>query len=386
MESVDFVIIGAGIAGAAAAYSLAPLGRTLLLERESAPGYHTTGRSAAVYTETYGSSGIRALTIDSGRFLRNPPEGFVETRLLTPRGVLLLGRDDQRASLESAFEAGLRFCPDLRLIDGAEARKLVPVLAPEYVAGAVHEPSATDIDVHALHQGYLRGMRARGGRLVTNADVHKLHRKAGSWTVGWGSETVETAIVVNAAGAWADAVARMAGAPPIGLVPKRRTAFTFDPPEGIAIESWPVVIDVDEGFYFKPESGRLLGSPADETPSPACDAQPEEYDIAVAADKIETATTMKIRHLSSKWAGLRSFVHDKMLVIGADDHAEGFYWLAGQGGYGIQTSPAAASCLASLITSGDIPGSLSDLGLTAAALSPARCQQRQPQSGSATQI
>jgi D-arginine dehydrogenase len=375
MESVDFVIIGAGIAGAAAAYNLALLGRTLLLERESVPGYHTTGRSAAVYTETYGSPGIRALTIDSGRFLRNPPEGFADSRLLTQRGVLLLGGDDQRASLERAFDTGLRFCPDLRLLDAAQARKLVPVLAPEYVAGAVHEPSASDIDVHALHQGFLRGMRARGGRLVTDAEVDSLHRKAGRWTVNWRSGSVEAAIVVNAAGAWADEIATMAGAPPVGLVPKRRTAFTFDPPEGVAIERWPVVIDVDENFYFKPESGRLLGSPADETPSPPCDAQPEEYDIAVAADRIETATTMKIRHLSSKWAGLRSFVHDKTLVIGADDHAEGFYWLAGQGGYGIQTSPAAASCLASLIRTGEIPGSLSDLGLTAEALSPRRCQR-----------
>jgi D-arginine dehydrogenase len=182
----------------------------------------------------------------------------------------------------------------------------------------------------------------------------------------------EAPIVVNAAGAWCDVIAELAGARPCGLVPKRRTAFTFNPPEGMDISGWPATIDIDEQFYFKPEGGQILGSPADETPSPPCDAQPEELDVALGVDRIERATTLTVRRLESKRAGLRSFVADKTPVVGMDPEAGGFFWLAGQGGFGIQTSPALARAAAALITTGDLPGDLIERGLDKAMLAPAR--------------
>jgi D-arginine dehydrogenase len=267
---------------------------------------------------------------------------------------------------------GLRFCPTVRSLSAEEALQIVPMLNRDYVAGAVYEPDAMDIDVNALHQGYLRGMRAHGGVLVANAEVTALSRGDGAWTVSTTAGDFSGGVVINAAGAWADEIARLAGVPTVGLQPKRRTAFTFDGPAGVDGAHWPITADVDEQFYFKPEAGRFLGSPADETPSPPCDAQPEELDIAIAADRIQQATTHAITHIRRKWAGLRSFVADKTLVIGPSEAAEGFFWLAAQGGYGIQTSAAAAECVASLIEHGDIQPALKALGLTAETLSPDR--------------
>lgn len=372
MQSADFLIIGAGIAGSAAAYKLGAKGRTIILERESQPGYHSTGRSAAVHTENYGNAAIRGLTVACGRFLRNPPPGFADQPILGPRGALLIGRADQRDALDRAFEAGARFCPTLRRLDAGEAAGIVPLLNRDYVDSAVYEPDAMDIDVNALHQGYLRGARSQGTTLVTNAEVVGLTRANGTWTAKTTAGDFSAPVVVNAAGAWADEIAGLAGTPQVGLVPKRRTAFIFDAPAGFDTARWPITADVEEQFYFKPEAGRFMGSPADETPMPPCDVQPEELDIALAADRIQQATTLEIRHIRRKWAGLRSFVADRTLVIGPTARAEGFHWLAAQGGYGIQTSYAAADCLASLIDSGDIPSPLKELGLTAAMLSPDR--------------
>jgi D-arginine dehydrogenase len=267
---------------------------------------------------------------------------------------------------------GVRFCPTLRRLDAAEALKIVPVLNPDYVDGAVHEPDCMDIDVNALHQGYLRGAKAHGTVLVTDAEVIAAERANGAWRARTSAGDFSAPVLVDAAGAWADELAKLAGVPTVGLVPKRRTAFVFDGPAGIDAAHWPLTDCVDEQWYFKPESGRFLGSPADETPMPPCDVQPEELDIAIAADRIQQATTLSITHIRRKWAGLRSFVADKTLVIGPTAKAEGFFWLAGQGGYGIQTSFAAADCLAALIDGGDIPALLKELGLTGAALSPDR--------------
>ena len=374
MQEFDFAIVGAGIAGVSAAYHLAPVGRVIVLEREHVPAYHTTGRSAALHSETYGSPEIRAITVASGRFYRQPPAGFADHPLLTPRGALIAGRAGQEADLKQAAAEFAGLVPSVRWLDPEETRRLQPLLKAEAVAGgAVFEPEADDMDVAAIHGGFLRGARAGGAALRLNAEVTALARKAGRWLISLGDgETVAATALVNAAGAWADLLGGLAGARPVGLVPKRRTAFTFDAPAGLELAGMPMAIDCDESFYFKPEVGQFLASPADETPSPPCDAQPEEIDIAVAVARIEAATTLQVRRIKNKWAGLRSFVADKNLVVGFDPAVEGFFWLAGQGGYGIQTGAAAGRLAASLALGKALPSDIVALGVTEGALSPGR--------------
>jgi D-arginine dehydrogenase len=373
-ERADIVIIGGGIAGAAAGFALAPQRRVVLLERESQPGYHSTGRSAALFTEAYGNRTIRALTKASRAFFTAPPAGFAEHPLLTPRGTMIIGRADQREAVDRSFEEAHALVPSVRRLTPDEALRLVPALRADYIAAAYTEPEAMDIDVHAIHRGYLRGIAAHGGRIVTDAEVTELAREGSQWRVRSRAGAFAADVVINAAGAWCDEVAKLAGIAPIGLVPKRRTAITFDMPDPKAIHRWPSVISVDEQFYFKPDAGRMLASPADETPMPPCDVQPEELDIAVLIDRLERATTLHVGRPASKWAGLRSFVFDKTLVAGFDESAPGFFWLSGQGGYGIQTSPAMARVTAALIAGKGMPGDLADSGLTEAILAPARCR------------
>jgi D-arginine dehydrogenase len=243
---------------------------------------------------------------------------------------------------------------------------------PACAGGAVFE-EAEDMDVSAIHAGFLKGARAAGAELRLNAEVAALERTGERWIVRLADgERIAAANVVNAAGAWADAVAKLAGANPVGLVPKRRTAFTFDAPANLDLAHMPMVIDFDESWYIKPEVGQFLGSPADETPSPPCDAQPEEMDIALAVDRIERATSLQIQRIKNKWAGLRSFVADKNLVVGYDPAARGFFWLAGQGGYGIQTAAAAGRLAADLATGKALPHDIATMGVSEAALSPDR--------------
>jgi len=364
----DFAIIGAGMAGASLACELSAHGTVLLLEAEEFPGYHTTGRSAALFNETYGNAVIRGLTTGSRGFFTAPPPGFAESALLTPRGCLFIARADQQASLE----AHCRETPQTRPIGVAEALARVPVLRPDAVAAAGYDGAAMDIDVHALHQGFLRAAKSRGAQLVTGARIAAIERLAGAWRLATASGSFEAAVLVNAAGAWADEIGQLAGAEAIGLVPLRRTAMLIDPPPGTDSTGWPMVIDADEEFYFKPDAGRLLVSPADETPSPPCDAQPEEFDIALAIDRLQRAADIPVRRISSTWAGLRSFVADRSPVVGYDPSVEGLFWLAGQGGYGIQTAPALAQLAASLCRGVGIPAELVDRGVTEAALSPGR--------------
>jgi D-arginine dehydrogenase len=377
MQEFDFAIVGAGIAGVSVAYHLAPRARVILLEREHVPAYHTTGRSAALHSETYGSAEIRAITVVAGRFYRQPPQGFTDHPLLTPRGALVAGPKEKEAGLKAAAATFAAMVPTVRWLEPEEALRRQPLLKPEAVSGGAVFEEAEDMDVAAIHAGFLRGARASGGVLRVNAEVTRLERKGGRWAIHLGDgETVVAANLINAAGAWADIVAGLAGAKPVGLVPKRRTAFTFDAPQGLDLAPLPAVIDFDETWYIKPEVGQLLGSPADETPSPPCDAQPEEMDIAIAVDRIETSTTLQIRRIKNKWAGLRSFVADKNLVVGYDPSVEGFFWLAGQGGYGIQTGAAAGRLAADLALGKSLPSDVGELGVREAALSPARFTQR----------
>ncbi len=374
MQDFDFAIVGAGIAGVSAAFHLAPKAKVVILEREHVAAYHTTGRSAALHSETYGSAEIRAITVASGRFYRNPPQGFADHPLLTPRGALIAGRAGQKAALQQAAADYAKLVPSVRWLEPAEVLKLQPLLKPEAAGGgAVFEPEADDMDVAAIHAGFLKGARAAGAVLRLNSEVNALDRRDGRWKI-WlkDGEEVGAATLIDAAGAWADVLGGLAGCVPVGLVPKRRTAFTFESPPGMDIAKLPMVIDFDETWYIKPEVGQFLASPADETPSEPCDAQPEEMDVAIAVDRIETGTTLQIRRIKNKWAGLRSFVADKNLVVGYDPKVEGFFWLAGQGGYGIQTGYAAGQLAASLALGKGLPKDVADLGVTEAALSPGR--------------
>lgn len=375
VEQADFLIIGGGIAAASVGYWLAPHGRVVLLERESQPGYHSTGRSAALFMESYGTAQVRALTMASRAFFQNPPEGFSEHPLVSPRGAMMVATHGEDALLAEQWDIFRSVTPHARLLDSAEACALVPVLRPEKVLGAVLEPDAVDMDVHAIHQGFLRGLRQSGGQVVCNAGVTSLARQGGLWRVQAGGEMYEAPVVINAAGAWADVVAAVAGVQTIGLEPRRRSAFIFAPPEGINSAAWPMTAGISEGWYFKPDAGMLLGSPANADPVAPQDIQPEELDIAMAIHRIEEMTTLTIRRPTRTWAGLRSFVVDGDLVGGFAPDAPGFFWLAAQGGYGIQTSAAMGEACAALARGLPLPERIAGFGLTQAMLSPARLQQ-----------
>ena len=370
----DFLIIGAGIAGASVAYFLAPHGRVTLLERESQPGYHSTGRSAALYLASYGTPQVRALTLASRAFFASPPQGFADTPILSPRGTLFVATPEQAGLLDEHCALLRRMSPQSRRLSRDQTLARVPVLRPEVLLGAAFEPDASDIDVHALHQGYLRGLRRHGGTLVCDAEVVHIERHGSEWRVQAGAREVRAAVLVNAAGAWCDLIAQRAGAAPIGLVPKRRSAFVFAPPAGLEVSRWPSVIGADESWYLKPDAGLLLGSPANADPVPPHDVQPEELDIALGIDRIQTHTTLQIRRPTRSWAGLRSFVADGDLVGGFDAAAPGFFWVAAQGGYGIQTSAAMGQACAALLGGQGLPAQLCDFGLAPAMLSPARLQ------------
>lgn len=346
--TADVVVIGGGIAGVSVAAELAPWGTVVLCEAESQLAHHTTGRSAAMFTETYGSAPVRALTVASRPAFENPHEAF-DGALLRPRGVLWIAGADDVALAEAEAATFAAMVPSVRFISGSEARTICPVLVPEVTAAGIDEPDAADIDVHALLTGYRRMATGAGAVIAVDATVLSGARVGSGWRVQTSAGTIEAGTVVNAAGAWGDEVAAAFGVAPVGLTPLRRTAFLFAIPGVAADPEWPLVITVGEGFYFKPEGGRLLGSPADETPSPPCDARPEEIDVALALDRISTAVGVEVRHASHPWAGLRTFSPDRTPVVGRDPGADGFVWLVGQGGYGIQTAPAMASVAAAAV-------------------------------------
>ena len=358
----DIAVIGAGMAGASLAAELAPHARVLLIEAEDAPGYHATGRSAAFWEECYGGPGVVPLTRASGAYLAE--HGF-----LTPRGALYVGRAEDRAAMD-AFRAtyagtGVR----IESLSPHALAERVPHIRPEW-SEALYQPACADIDVAGLHQHYLARAKRGGAVLAVRARVAGLVREGGVWTITSDrGETWRAATIVNAAGAWADDIAQAAGAAPIGLAPFRRTVAVLrvDPP---APADLPLVLDIKGGFYFKPDSARLWLSPHDEIPSPPCDAAPEEIDVAIAIDRFQSVTDWRIAAVERRWAGLRSFAPDRLPVYGFDPACEGFFWFAGQGGFGIQTAPAAARLAAQIIT-----GSARDAltaGIDAAAYAPAR--------------
>jgi len=372
ITEADIIVIGAGMAGASVAYFLAPHARVLVLEREEHAGVHSTGRSAALFSETYGSPQVRALTRAARAFFERPPQGFASQPILTQRGSLIIGSEAQADAVRAMYEEMAPLTQGVSMVGASWLRGTVPVLRPEAAHIGLYEPGSADIDVNELHQGFLRGVRAQGGQLRFNVGIRSMEREAGRWLIEAGDASYRASLVINAAGAWVDRVAAQAGVAPIGIQPKRRSAFLFEPPADVETARWPFVTDVEETFYFKPDAGLLLGCPANADPVPPHDVQPEEFDIALGIHRIEEATTMTIRRPTRTWAGLRSFVADGDLVGGFAPDAGDFFWVAAQGGYGIQTSAAMGEACASLALGRPLPQHLQDAGLTRAMLDPRR--------------
>ena len=372
-QAIDAVIIGAGIAGTSVGYFASNHAKVVVLEREAQPGVHSTGRSAALFSETYGSAQVRALTRASRAFFERPPRGFVENELLAPRGALVIGTREQATKVASDFEIMRAHTAQLQLLDAERVRSIVPVLVPEHAHSGLFEPGAADIDVNALHQGFIRGLKQRGSRLECGVQIHSIERSGDEWVLevamrGAPPHSIRAPLLINAAGAWADEVAALAGVAQLGVEPRRRSAFLFQPPEGVATAHWPFVTSVDEDFYFKPDAGLLLGSPANADPVSPHDVQAEDLDIAMAIDRIEHVTTMRIERPLRPWAGLRSFVPDGGLVGGFEPGTRGFFWVAALGGYGIQTCAAMGEACANLALGRGLPSHVADAGLSASML------------------
>ena len=348
----DIVVIGAGMAGATAAANLSLGKRVALIEAEDVAGYHTTGRSAAIWIQNYGPPDVRALTRLSRSFYENPPAGFSEASLIRRRSVLTLASTGQMAALDMAVAVGL----GIRRIDVADAETMVPALRPGYLGGAALEEDAFDMDVAAIHQGFLRMLRGNGGVLGLRHRAGRIEKRGDLWEIeAVSGEIYRAPFVVNAAGAWGDEVAVIAGVVPLGLEPRRRTAAVVDP-SPFDVSGWPMIIDVEEGWYARPEARtRLMVSPADATPIHAHDVQPDELDVAVGIDRMQQALDIPVRRVEHSWAGLRTFAPDGSLAFGWDPVVEGFFWCVGQGGYGIQTAPAAGRFVADLVLRRD-PG------------------------------
>jgi D-arginine dehydrogenase len=361
----DVVVIGAGIAGSTSAAALAADRRVALIEAEDAPGYHSTGRSAALWILNYGPPDVRRLTGLSRTFFESPPAGFTEHPLMSRRPVVFLAPEPQRAQLEQMLAEGL----GLRAISIDAVCAMAPALRRDYAVAAAIEEDAFDMDVAALHQGFLRQLRARGGVLALRQRAGRIERRHAAWDVLTSSgDLFRAPVVANAAGAWGDEVARIAGVAPLGLTPCRRTGAIIDP-QPCAVEGWPLLNDVGHSWYARPEARtRLMVSPADETPMHPHDVQPDELDIAIAIDRMQQALDIEVRRVERSWAGLRTFTPDRSLAFGWDRAAEGFFWCVGQGGYGIQTSPAAGKLVADLISGRD-PGGAVDIVAT---IDPAR--------------
>lgn len=341
----DVVVIGGGIAGASAAAQLAATRRVVVLEAEDSAGYHTTGRSAALWLQNYGPPDAQALSRASRAFLEAPPSGFTEARLLGPRGALYL------VTAEQAEEGRAMLAESQGIVEiGVEgATRMVAAVRPGFAVTALYEEAAGDLDVAAIHQGFLALLRRRGGAIVLGARATSIVRSGGAWEVVAGERAWRAPVLVNAAGAWGDVVAGMAGVAPLGLAPMRRTACIVDPGPW-ALTDWPAVHDLSETWYCRPEARtKLMVSPADEIPSAPMDAMPDDLDVAIGIDNMQKALAIEVRRVEHAWAGLRTFTPDRGLAIGFDRDAEGFLWCVGQGGYGIQTAPAAGMLVADLV-------------------------------------
>ncbi|WP_420416057.1 NAD(P)/FAD-dependent oxidoreductase [Pacificispira sp.] len=362
-ERSDVLVIGGGIAGIGAGAMIAADASVRVLESEDAIGRHATGRSAAIFILNYGNATLRALNAASEPVFENP-DGIADSTVLTPRGEMLVATHEELPDLESYLDGA----EAIERLTAQEAVDLCPILRPEVIAGAAIERDARDIDVDRLFQGYARLLKARGGSVHCDAGVAAIERSNGVWRVTTAKGEFEAPILINAAGAWADKVAAMAGVTPVGLTPFRRSAAILPPPEGMDITRWPLIASASEQWYAKPEAGMLMVSPAEEDPVEPHDAWADEMVLAEGLFRFEQAVTMEVTRVVRNWAGLRTFAPDRTPVVGYDPEADGFFWLAGQGGYGIQTAPA-LSQLAADLCNGRTPSLAAE---TVAALSPRR--------------
>jgi D-arginine dehydrogenase len=364
MSDFDIIIIGGGIAGASTAAFASQQARVLILEAESHVGYHTTGRSAAFFSESYGGPAVQPLSVASKPFLFSPTAGFSETPLVQPRGALHVARKGQQAHVDALLRDYGKLAPNLHAIGKAEVDALAPMLKSDWAESGLYDPACKDIDVDGLHQGFLRAARKLGAQVITDARVTALQRERGAWHVTTATAHYSAAVVVNAAGAWGDALAKLANLPPIGLQPMLRTIITFAP-SGFAVDpAAPLVLDIGEQFYFKPDGTSVWASPSDETPVLAADVQADELTVAITADRIETATRFLIPLILRRWAGLRTFAPDRAPVFGFDPRAPGFFWCVGQGGFGIQTSVASGMLCAAQLAGSSLPDPLVAAGIS----------------------
>lgn len=374
----DFIVIGSGIAGASVAYQLSrQSAHVLVLEREAHAGYHSTGRSAAMFIETYGPPQLQALTRACRRFFESAQDsGFTDNPVLHPRGCVYVATKAQKALADSTYQTLLARAPNVQWLNAEQVLELVPCMKPDDLYGGIYEHDAEDIDVDVLHQGYLKGMKRNGAQLLFSVDIRAGRLDNGIWTVeSQDGRQFQAKHIINAAGAWADVVAQACGVSVVGIQPRRRSAFTFTAPADLDLSRMPMVCDIEENYYFKPDAGQFLGSPANADDVEPHDVVPEELDIATGIYYIEEATTLQIRRPTRVWAGLRSFAPDGNLVVGWDPSKQGFFWLAGQGGYGIQSCDAVSRLAAALALNLPVPEDLLEQGVQPELLGPARFGQ-----------
>lgn len=375
MSDADFIVIGGGIAGLSAAARLARHGRVVVIEGEEALGYHSSGRSVTFSHYGIGDAAVRGLTAYSRTFFEAPPDGFCDTPLYRSMPSLYAATEATLGALQALHNAMASFTDQIEWLDEAGMAALCPVLkgGPDGFVRGVVDRSGLRLDADALLQSFAREVRRRSGELLMGRRIEAVERRGENWHIrAQSGESWSAPILINAAGAWTDRVAVMAGVAPLGLQPMRRTIIAFDPPDGGDASGWPFVHSVAGDFYMLPEAGRLLASPVDEVASDPCDAQPEDYDVALAAAKVEEYTTMTVCRIAHRWAGLRSFVADRVPTAGFAADAPGFFWLAGQGGYGLQTAPAMAEIVEAMLTGGAWPEELAALGVTREQIEPAR--------------
>ena len=374
MQDFDVLIIGGGVAGASAGYFLAQAYADLrigLIEAENQPGYHTSGRSAAILIPGYGGSSVAPFTRASRHFFDSSPDAFCDHPLISPRGSLHIARADQADGMAQCRAELDAQGAEYENIDPARIGEFCPLIRPGYAVDALYDANCFDLDVSAIHQGFLRGLTASGGEIITKTCLIAAKHNGNHWKVVTTGGSMSAGILLNAAGAWGDEVAQMAGVEPLGLKPLRRTIIVTPSVEKLD-RDMPVVVDAVEDFYFRVEGDGVLASPGDATPSPPCDAQPEEEDVATIAWRLQQATTLPVKTISNKWAGLRTFSPDDVPAIGFAPDADGFFWCVGQGGFGIQTAPAIGAMSAALITGGDLPSWVKDAGAVPETLDPAR--------------